>query len=102
MALPDDPLDVAAGAVLDRAAVGAPPDPLPDTAPVLPVPDEDPAAAVEADDAGGVVLTGVVAATAAAVSPIPRLTTPFCVTAPGVVAVWAAAGNATAIESNSA
>jgi hypothetical protein len=100
VALPDDPLDVAAGAVVDRAADWAPLDPLPDTAPVLAVPDEDPFAASDVDDAVAVELAGFVAEAAVVVAPVARLTTPFCVTVPGVAAVCAAAGNATATESN--
>ena len=95
MALPDDPLDVAAGAV-----GRAPFDALPGTKPGLTVPEDDPVAAAEVDDAVVVELAGVVEETAVVVAPVPRLTTPFCMTVPGVAEVCAAAGSATATESN--
>jgi hypothetical protein len=100
VALPDDPLDVAA-AVVDRAADGAPVEPLLDTEPELAVPDDDPEAAAVVDEAVVVVvLAGVVEETAVVATPVGRVTAPFCVTVPGVAVVCAAAGNATATESN--
>jgi hypothetical protein len=97
VALPDDPLDVAA-AVVDCAADAAPAEP------VLTVPDDDPEAAAVADEA--VVVVVLVEATVPVVGLLaaaaPRLTTPFCVTVPGVTVVCAAAGDATATDSISA
>ena len=101
-ALPDDPLDAAVGAVavVDRPVDGAPLDPLLGAKPGVTVPDADPAA-TGVYDVVVVELAGVVAETVpVVVAPVPRVTTPFGARVPGVAEVCAAAGNATAVESN--
>ena len=100
MALPDDPFDVAVGAVVDCAADWAPLDVLPDTKPGVTLPEDDPLAVTEVDDDVVVELAGVVAP--AVVVLVLTLTTPFCMTAPGVAEVCAAAGDATATEISTA
>jgi len=113
-----------AGTLLEGAVVAAlddPPgeddvDPLPpdalDPVPAAPPPDPEPVAeAPDVDPVAGVLVAAaaevagfpfVVVFRFDAVVPVPRLTTPLSVTLPGIAAVCAEAGRATAIENNTA
>jgi hypothetical protein len=99
---PDDPpdedeVDPLLPNALDPVPAGAPPDP----EPVAEGPDVDPVAGVTVAAAAEVAgFPFVVVVRADGVVPVPRLTTPLCVTLPGAAAVCAAAGRATATESS--
>ena len=121
---PDGGHNSHAGTLLEGAAVAVPDDPpeeddvdplLPDAldpAPAAPPPDPEPiAAGPDVDAVAGVRVAAaaevagfpfVVVFTFDAVVPVPRLTTPLSVTLPGIAAVCAEAGRATAIENNTA
>jgi hypothetical protein len=83
-----------------RALSPPPLAPPPDTAPVPLLPKADPVAAVPvvATEFVCVGLGGRAEFVEDPVAPLPRLTTPFCVTVPRAALVCAAAGNATTIE----
>ena len=99
VAVPDDPpeeddVDPLLPEALDPVPAAGPPDP----EPVAEPPDVDPVAGVLV--AAGVEVAEVpfvVVVRIDVVVPVPRLTTPLCVTVPGVAAVCAEAGRATAI-----
>ena len=113
-----------AGTLLEGAAVAVPDDPPEedefdplrptelDPMPAIPPPDPEPAAkAPDADPVAGVRVAAaaeaagfpfVVVVRVDVVVPVPRPTTPLRVTVPGVAAVCAEAGRATAIENSTA
>ena len=109
-----------AGTLREGAVVAAPDDPLeeddvdpllpdaldpapaaPDPEPITEGPDVDAVAGVRVAAAAEVAgFPFVVVFRFDAVVPVPRPTTPLCVTLPGIAAVCAEAGRATAIENN--
>jgi hypothetical protein len=103
VAVPEEPPEVAR--VEDVGL--APPSAL-DPVPAAPAVDAavavDPVAEapVAAADAGGTKVTGLPDAAEGKAAPAPRVTTPRCVTLPGVVAVCAETGRATATENSNA
>ena len=102
VAVPDDPpeeddLDPLLPDALDPAPAAPPPDP----EPIAEGPDVDAVAGVRVAAAAEVAgFPFVVVFRFDAVVPVPRPTTPLCVTLPGIAAVCAEAGRATAIENN--
>ena len=101
VAAPDDPPEEDDDPLLPTALDPVPEAPPPDPEPVAEAPDVDPVAAVPVAAAAEVAgFPLVVVFRIDVVVPVPRLTTPLCVTLPGVAAVCAEAGRATAIESS--
>jgi hypothetical protein len=118
VALPEDPPEPARGDDAERTLLPSPPDrvlPVPPAGavlPVAPVPEvpapEDPAPAapfVAAVDVGLAVADGVakrLGDTVEVIAAVPRVTMPPRVTLPGVTAVCARAGKATAVDNSAA
>jgi hypothetical protein len=101
VAAPDDPPEgVALDPLLPTALDPVPAPPPPDPEPVAKGPEVDPVAGLRVAAAAEVVgFPFVVVVRVDVVVPVPRLTTPLCVTLPGV-AVCAEAGRATAVANS--